>query len=329
MATITRPNSYTSGTTIQSSQVNSDFNTIYNDYNGNITNANVASGAAIAASKLSLATIAQIVAMSGQPINFAQGADIASATTTNIGAATGNFLHITGVTTITAFDTVQSGTWRAVEFTGILTLTYNATSLILPTSANITTAVGDTALFVSEGSGNWRCLFYQLRSGAPLVAATAATALSGSVIQTVNVETGAVATGTTTIPFDDTIPQITEGDEYMTLAVTPNNSSNKLEIEIVAIISNSATQNMLSAVLFQDATANALAAGTKSQGTGTGQLSTIHFRHYMAAGTTSSTTFRVRCGGDSGGTTTFNGIAGNRKYGGVLASSITIQEIKA
>jgi hypothetical protein len=100
---------------------------------------------------------------------MAQGTNIASATTTDIGAALGNYVNITGTTTITGLGTIAAGAWRNVTFTGALILTYNATSLILPTSANITTAAGDTALFVSEGSGNWRCLFYSRRSGAALV----------------------------------------------------------------------------------------------------------------------------------------------------------------
>lgn len=102
-------------------------------------------------------------------LDFAKGADIASATTTNIGAATGNFVHITGTTTITAFGTAQAGTSRVVRFDGALTLTHNATSLILPSAANITTAANDMAEFVSEGSGNWRCLSYVRASGAPVL----------------------------------------------------------------------------------------------------------------------------------------------------------------
>lgn len=101
----------------------------------------------------------------GAAYNGFKGANIASATTTNIGAATGNFVHITGTTTITAFDTVQAGTVRILTFDGILTLTHNGTSLILPTSANITTAAGDNAIFVSEGSGNWRCVSYNRANG--------------------------------------------------------------------------------------------------------------------------------------------------------------------
>lgn len=104
--------------------------------------------------------------------NEAKGADIASATTTDIGAATGNYVSVTGTTTITGLGTVQAGTRRTVKFAGALTLTHNATSLILPTGASITTAAGDVAWFVSEGSGNWRCTAYMRADG---------TALAGSI----------------------------------------------------------------------------------------------------------------------------------------------------
>lgn len=94
---------------------------------------------------------------------------IASAGTTDIGAQAEAYLSVSGTTTITSFGTVRAGTIRFLQFSGILTLTYNATSLILPGAASITTAAGDTAVFVSEGSGNWRCLSYFRSSGGPLV----------------------------------------------------------------------------------------------------------------------------------------------------------------
>jgi hypothetical protein len=95
----------------------------------------------------------------------AKGNDIASATTTDIGAATAEFVDVTGTTTITGLGTVAAGIKRAVRFTGALTLTHNATSLILPGSANITTANGDVALFRSLGSGNWLCESYVRKNG--------------------------------------------------------------------------------------------------------------------------------------------------------------------
>lgn len=106
---------------------------------------------------------------------------VASATTTNIGAAAANYILISGTTTITAFDTIQAGTERTLEFQGALTLTYNATSLILPGSISITTAAGDTAIFRSEGSGNWRCISYFRASNPPIgLAPTVQRFLSGS-----------------------------------------------------------------------------------------------------------------------------------------------------
>lgn len=100
-----------------------------------------------------------------------KSSNIASASTVDLSAATGDFVHITGTTTITAFSSQTAGNKRTVVFDGALTLTHNATSLILPGAANIITAAGDSALFVSEGSSNWKCVSYQ-RAAAPLTQGT-------------------------------------------------------------------------------------------------------------------------------------------------------------
>lgn len=94
-------------------------------------------------------------------------ADVASATTTDIGAAASQNVNITGTTTITGFGTVAAGTVRDGIFADILTLTHNGTSLILPGAANITTAAGDSFRAVSLGSGNWRVTEYELAAQAP------------------------------------------------------------------------------------------------------------------------------------------------------------------
>jgi hypothetical protein len=98
-----------------------------------------------------------------------QGADVASAGTTSLGE--GGYFNITGTTTITDIDfaTDKAGRKAWVKFVGILTLTHNASTLILPTGANITTAAGDTACFVSEGSDVVRCVAYNRASGAALI----------------------------------------------------------------------------------------------------------------------------------------------------------------
>ena len=122
----------------------------------------------------------------------------ASSTTTVLGAAGSQYVQITGTTTITAFDTVDAGIVRDVLFGGSLTLTYNATSLILPSLGNITTAAGDTARFKSEGGGNWRCLEYTPASGKALVSVTPNQFIYGAVTATGTSQGGAASIGTTT-----------------------------------------------------------------------------------------------------------------------------------
>lgn len=143
-------------------------------------------------------------------------------------------------------------------------------------------------------------------------------------VQTVNTQTGASTTGTTAIPFDDTIPQSNEGDEYMTLAITPTSATNELKIEVNWNGSHSAN-TILTVALFQDAGADAIAAVANSPATNLA-MQNMSFPYFMTAGSTSEITFKVRVGGSTGATTTFNGRSGSRIFGGVMASSITITE---
>lgn len=153
----------------------------------------------------------------------------------------------------------------------------------------------------------------------------AASAVS-TIVQVVNVQSGAVATGSTVIPIDDTIPQNTEGDEYLTLAITPTDAGHALKIDVVFQSSCDTSSRAVSAALFQDTTADALAAMQAWYLTGGGS-GIITFSHWMTAGTTSATTFKLRAGPNAAATITFNGGAGTRQFGGVMASSLTITEI--
>jgi hypothetical protein len=210
---------------------------------------------------------------------------------------------------ITAGATTLSG---ALTYGGV-TLSNSVTgtgSMVLSTSPTFTgTPVGTTAAQATNST------------------ALASTAYVDRVAvqQVVSTITGAVATGTTSIPLDDTIPQNTEGDQYMTLAITPKSATSKLVIQVIWNGSNN-TNGVVSGVvaLFQDSTANAIAA---EYFTLAGQYygMNIPLTWVMTSGTTSSTTFKVRVGCQSG-TTTFNGTNGTRLFGGVQSSSITITE---
>lgn len=243
-----------------------------------------------------------------------RGADVASAAALSLGD--GNIFNVTGTTTITSIGTKGVGTIVVLRFTAALTLTHHATDLILTTGANITTVAGDYAIFEEYATGDWRMIAYQRASGAALAGAS-------NLVQRAYASLATVQTGTTTIPEDDTIPQNTEGTEFLTLAITPTSATNRLRIRahFYAALSTSVPAVM---ALFQDTTANALAV--EAHVLATSPRSMI-LDHEMVAGTTSATTFKIRIGRTSAGMITINGIGGVRYYGGALISSITIDEI--
>ena len=156
-----------------------------------------------------------------------------------------------------------------------------------------------------------------------------ASGVGGKFVQVVNTQSSAFASGTTQTPMDGTIPQNTEGNEFLTLAITPTNSSNKLLIKVHLYNCNSDSGRVITVALFQDSTANALAVDAWHQSAANGNASgSINFDHYMTAGTTSSTTFKVRAGANGTGTMMMNGSHnGDLDHGATTKSSITIWEI--
>jgi hypothetical protein len=146
------------------------------------------------------------------------------------------------------------------------------------------------------------------------------------VIQQVSTDTTAVATGTTTMPFDDTVPQITEGDEYMTVTITPQSAASTLIVEVTALLSVATTAQHICGAIFRDAGANSLGAAAIYANT-VGSMYVMHFSVKVASGSTAATTFRFRAGRETSNTVTFNGVVGARKFGAVAASSIRVREV--
>lgn len=125
----------------------------------------------------------------------------------------------------------------------------------------------------------------------------------GTFVKQVRASTTTAGSTTTVIPYDDSIPQIGEGAEVLTVSITPANTNNILVIEynfMMTCVANNAGSRQFSSAIFQDATANALYAQLDFQ-TFEGQTATnagiaVSGRFYMTAGTTSATTFRLRVG---------------------------------
>lgn len=166
-----------------------------------------------------------------------------------------------------------------------------------------------------------------LTSNGTGAAPTFQTLLPNEVVQHVFATDATYASTTTTFPLDDTIPQSSEGAEAVTVAITPTSASNYLLIEAGGMFTNSISTTCVVLALFQDSTADAIAASghpvSSASNANSGSIT-----HRMAAGTTSATTFKLRFAGASG-TTYRNGTSSNRLFGGRTNSWIMVTELKA
>lgn len=239
---------------------------------------------------------------------------------TAVGSA-GQVLQSGGASAVPTYSTPTypsaSGTARKILVSDGTNNIYSTETYAVPGSSG--------NLLRSDGT-NWTAAKASLTTDVtgvlPVANGGTGVASSKAVIQRLSSQTGALVTGTTIIPVDDTIPQNTEGDQYLTLTITPSNSANILRIDVT--IQGSTTVGAWAAALFQDSTVNAI-TGFITSGGATYVLP-LTFTHTMVAGTTSSTTFKVRAGTVASGTFTLNGQLSGRLLGGVIATSIIITE---
>lgn len=269
---------------------------------------------------------------------FSQGteADIASASTCDIGAQNTNFLRVTGTTTITSFGTSYNGP-RFLRFEGILTLTHNSTTLVLPTGASITTAAGDTAIAVpkaSAGTANGWVVYYQRASGQALVSATVPDA-SDTVKGIVELATTAEAAAGT-----DTVRAVTPAG---LAARTPNASTSA--VGLVELATDAEAQagtdtaraltasNLVAAKIITSSTV-ATTSGTSIDFTGIPSWAkritvcfnsvslsgAAHFLVQIGDGSVATTGYVSTCGTLSGSPTTVSSTSGFVIYGGASSA---------
>lgn len=128
------------------------------------------------------------------------------------------------------------------------------------------------------------------------------------------------------IPVDGTIPQITEGAEITTVAITPSDVNNILIIEAQAFLGADSNNAQVTLALFQDAVADALYA--QGHNAASGVAANIYVQFRVAAGTTSEITFRLRYGPD--GDTAFvnrKNTGATDNYGGITLSWLKVTEL--
>ena len=153
------------------------------------------------------------------------------------------------------------------------------------------------------------------------------TNLPGTVVQTVVAESASWVQSNVIIPVDDTIPQITEGTELLTLSITPRFANSRIQITFGSSWFVSTPVYPICA-LFKGAVANALTA----QVSGTGVVNvygTFYLAHYdPAPGSLATIVYRVRWGPNAAGSVYINGNNSSRQMGGVQKCVLTAMEIK-
>lgn len=151
--------------------------------------------------------------------------------------------------------------------------------------------------------------------------------------QTIQVVEGAAlaSSGTTGIPYDNTIPQDTEGDEYFSNTIVPLFSPNFIKNEIFIQGSNSDAASLVNAAaLFRsdDSSTDAIGVAWGVQSAVDVPM-TISGRFIHPARSVQSKSFSLRIGGGTVGSSAFtlNGIDGTGKYGAALTSYLSTSEI--
>lgn len=242
----------------------------------------------------------------------------------NLNGATNNygfFTNLASASGVWAFygsGTAASLFGGAVTISGVLT--YGGVAL-----ANSVTGTGSMVLSASPAlTGTPTAPTQAINDNSTKIATTA---YVDRVItqQMVSSASTAVATGTTLIPWDNTIPQSTEGDQYMSVTITPKTATSKLLISVSFNYAHS-TADVITLALFRDSGANAVAATANwCSAVNIGQQMTLLYQ--VTSGSTAATTFKVRAGPNSTGTLTFNGVAGTGLFGGVSSSTIVVTEL--
>ncbi len=130
-----------------------------------------------------------------------------------------------------------------------------------------------------------------------------------------------------TIPWDDSIPQYSEGYEFLTLTMTPASSANYLMVEVVINLGSPGSDWSIAALFRDYGTPSAYPNAVATYFGYHTYNWQVTLRYVVLAGNTNATTFRVRAGGNSVGFS-MNGYYNARYLGGTMASSITVTEIK-
>jgi hypothetical protein len=208
------------------------------------------------------------------------------------------------------------------EVTGTLPVNKGGTGAATHTANNVLIGEGTSAISSVAPSSSGNIL---TSDGTNWTSAAASGAAGVLVQEQVHQPTAFFTQTNVTTPYDNTIPQITEGGECLTATITPNHANNHLFFYISLPNAGFGAGTWLTAALHKTGVANAYAAG--GWGHDAAEIP-ISFNFYQLAGDTSEQVWSVRIGSAAGGTSWIKGDnnGGGRIYGGALGASLIIQE---
>ena len=132
--------------------------------------------------------------------------------------------------------------------------------------------------------------------------------------------------GADDIPFDSTLPDVTEGTEILSIAHTAASATNRLRFGFSGCCATNGGR-IVTAALFKDSTCIHVVSKENISGN---DIFDLHFIKEIAAGDTSAHTYSVRVGSSVGATTLYfnRGVVGET-MGGALVTTFYLEEIAA
>lgn len=149
----------------------------------------------------------------------------------------------------------------------------------------------------------------------------------GTILQTVSATPYTANTNLGTIPLDDTIPQIGEGTQILTLNITPRYSTSLIRLVFNGFGSVDASGISLIVALFRTGTANALKASIHTVTTANHLVGAI-LDWVDNPATTTAQTYSIRAGSATNNARMNGNIGVGRLMGGSGACTLMAQEIK-
>lgn len=215
---------------------------------------------------------------------------------------TTNQISITNGDGVSANPTVSIANDPIIPGTGAITIPIGTTAQRPVISNGQFRFNSDTLIEEIAESGVWRPVGRLLKF------------VTGNITQT---------TGTTIIPYDNTLPTSTEGFQIWTASITPSYANSTIIIMYNIFYECSANNVVVTTTLLNNTAA--IAASSSRQAT-TNQPNTVNVTKAFTSGTTSTITLSARIGPAAASTVYVN--RGNTEtFGGTIATSYIIMEV--